>query len=134
MLGVVLLLMSAVAAYDFVMANLHSQAYFDSMHYSEPQRAYFTDYPWLPLAFWALGVWGSLVGAVALLARSRLAAPLLGLATLGQVGNQAISFGLLNRWQVIGVRGSLTDLGATLLIAAAWWFAVTAPTPGRRPR
>ncbi|MEE4199332.1 hypothetical protein [Erythrobacter sp.] len=50
------------------------------------QLNYFENIPAWAVAFWALGVWGSLLGAIALLFRSRLAVMLFAASIIGMLG------------------------------------------------
>lgn len=65
------LLWNAYGAFDYIMTQLDADAFMGN--FSAEERAYFTGFPAWHVAFWALGVWGSVVGSVLLLARSRWA-------------------------------------------------------------
>jgi hypothetical protein len=74
-------LWNAFGCYDFLMTNLKNEAYL--AQFSADQIAYFDSLPaWLTI-FWALGVWGGLIGAILLLMRSRHAVLAFGLSFLG---------------------------------------------------
>jgi hypothetical protein len=85
--GILSLLWNAFGCYDYLMTNLHNQAYLAA--FPADQLAYFDSLPSWLTAFWALGVWGGLAGALLLLARSRHAILAFGVSVLGIV----ISFG-----------------------------------------
>ena len=51
------------------MTQTRNEAYL--ANFTDPQRAYFESFPMWMEATWALGVWGGLLGALLLLARSR---------------------------------------------------------------
>ena len=69
--GVVSLLWNAFGCYDYTMTKLDGAAYMSGMGMSDEAITYMAQLPsWLTV-FWALGVWGSLLGSVLLLMRSR---------------------------------------------------------------
>jgi hypothetical protein len=79
--GVVSLAWNAMGAVDYVMTQTHNAAWLAAA--TPEQRAYFDHFPALMVAFWALGVWGALVGSVLLLARSRFAVTAFAVSLLG---------------------------------------------------
>ena len=79
--GVLSLLWNCIGAYDYTMTKTHNAAYLakvpaEVMAYIAAVPAWFT-------AFWALGVWGALLGSVLLLMRNRLAVPVFGASLAG---------------------------------------------------
>ena len=85
--GILALLWNAFGCYDYLMTNLHNQAYLAA--FPADQLAYWEGLPGWLTAFWALGVWGGLAGSLLLLARSRHAILAFGLSVVGIV----VSFG-----------------------------------------
>jgi len=85
--GILSLLWNAFGSYDYLMTNLRNEAYLAA--FPAEQLAYFDSLPGWLTAFWALGVWGGLAGALLLLARSRHAVLAFGLSVVGIV----VSFG-----------------------------------------
>jgi membrane protein insertase Oxa1/YidC/SpoIIIJ len=85
--GILALLWNAFGCYDYLMTMRADQAYL--AQFPADQLAYWDSLPTWLSAFWALGVWGGLVGAVLLLMRSRYAVWAFALSLLGIV----ISFG-----------------------------------------
>jgi hypothetical protein len=74
-------LWNAFGCYDFLMTNLKNEAYL--AQFTADQIAYFNSLPaWLTL-FWAVGVWGGLIGALLLLMRSRHSVLAFGLSLIG---------------------------------------------------
>ncbi len=74
LIGVTMLLLSLVGLADFVLANLHSQSYFNYMHYGSTQIAYFTTYPLALKMLWGVGVVMSVIALAMLLLQSRYTA------------------------------------------------------------
>jgi hypothetical protein len=60
---------NAFGAFDYVMTQTRNEAYL--ANFTDPQRTYFESFPLWMEATWAFGVWGGLLGALLLLARSR---------------------------------------------------------------
>lgn len=77
-IGIVTLIWNAFGVADYVMTQYDYAPYM--AQFSEDQRTYFDSFPAWVQAAWALAVWVSLAGSLALLMRSRLAATFLGLA------------------------------------------------------
>ncbi|PSL00423.1 hypothetical protein CLV30_11683 [Haloactinopolyspora alba] len=121
------LLLYAIGAYDYVQVLLENDSYFDAQGYGPEQVEYFTDYPRLPLFFWTANVASGLAVVVLLVLRSRWAVLAAATATQAQVYLQIITFGFMDRWNVLGVRLAVTDIVVLLLTAAVWLY-------GRRMR
>lgn len=89
-IGVVALLWNGFGAYDYTMTQTHNEAYLKM--YSPEQLAYIEGWPAWAVAGWATGVWGGVVGALLLLFRKKLAAPVFLASFLGAVVGHAYSF------------------------------------------
>ncbi|THD63532.1 hypothetical protein [Phenylobacterium sp.] len=73
--GVVSLLWNAFGGYDYTMSQLGGgEAYLRSMKLSDAQIAALHALPVWMTSDWAIGVWGSVLGSILLLARIRWAA------------------------------------------------------------
>jgi len=79
----IFLLYSLGAAFDYAMSFARGAEYFRASGMNEDQVAYFSQLPLWVLLGWTLSVWGGLLAALALLARSRLSRPLFGLSLVG---------------------------------------------------
>ncbi|MEI6642410.1 MAG: hypothetical protein WCL10_10260 [Novosphingobium sp.] len=86
--GVLSLLWNLFGCYDYLMSQLSPASYFASMGMSAESSAFMATLPAWLVAFWALGVWGSLVGSLLLLARSRHAVAAFALSLLGLAVSQ----------------------------------------------
>ena len=69
--GILALLWNAFGCYDYWMTVTANQAYL--AQYTADQLAYFNGLPSWLTAFWALGVWGGLIGSILLVMRNRYA-------------------------------------------------------------
>lgn len=86
--GGVSVLWNAFGATDYTMSQLRNRDYLGSAAESmgitvEQMIAYIDGFPGWMHAFWALGVWGALIGSILLLLRKRLAVWAFGLSLLG---------------------------------------------------
>lgn len=87
--GIVSLLWNAVGVVSYIMTELGQLA---SLGMTPEQIAYFEAFPAWATAFWALGVWGCLLGSILLLARSRHAVTAFGVSIVGLVGTAVFSY------------------------------------------
>ena len=76
LLAIVSLLWNGFGGYDYTMTQLRDPGYFammsEQMHASTAElHAFFDSFPAWASALWAIGVWGSVLGSILLLARSR---------------------------------------------------------------
>lgn len=81
--GILALLWNAFGCVDYVMTETGNAAYL--ANFPADQIAYFESLPGWLVAFWALGVWGGLAGAVLLLMRSRYSVWAFAASLLGAV-------------------------------------------------
>ena len=81
--GILSLLWNAFGCYDYLMTNLRNPAYLAA--FPADQLVYLDSLPSWLTAFWALGVWGGLAGALLLLARSRHAILAFAISVVGAV-------------------------------------------------
>ena len=87
-LGVVNLLWTAMGSFDFVMTNTQDDAYLSGMGLNAAQIAIYNATPiWMTVG-WAVGVFGGVIGAILLLMRKKLAAPVLAVSFVGAVASQ----------------------------------------------
>lgn len=86
LVGIVSLLWNSIGAIDYTMTKTRNMWYLKDMGgFTDAQIAYFDSFPAWAVGFWALGVWGALLGSLLLLLGNRhavtaFAASLVGLA------------------------------------------------------
>lgn len=85
--GILALIWNAFGCYDYLMTMTANEAYLSQ--FTADQIAYWDSLPGWLAAFWALGVWGGLAGALLLLIRSRYSIWAFALSLLGVI----VSFG-----------------------------------------
>lgn len=101
--GVLSLLWNAVGAFDYLATKLQLEFYMSE--YTEEQLAFFYGFPVWVTVFWALGVWGALVGSIGLLLRKKWAMWAFAVSVLGLVGTTIYSYGLSNGGEMMGSAG-----------------------------
>ena len=98
--GVVSLLWNAMGAFDYLMTQSRSDWY--QAQFTPEQLDYFYGFPIWADAAWALGVWGSVLGSLALLLRRSWAVWLFGLSIVGLVFTSIYNFVLTNGIELMG--------------------------------
>ncbi len=81
--GLLALLWNAFGCYDYLMTETANEAYL--ANFPADMVAYANSLPAWTTGFWALGVWGGLIGAVLLLMRSRYSVWTFALSLIGAV-------------------------------------------------
>jgi hypothetical protein len=89
LVAVVSLLWNGFGAYDYTMSHLQGETYYRQMGMSDAVIAFMDTYPSWMHAVWAVGVWGSALGAVLLILRSKWAFHAFAVSILGAIGNLA---------------------------------------------
>jgi hypothetical protein len=79
--GILALLWNAFGCYDYLMTVTANAAYLSN--YPPEALTYYNSLPSWLTGFWALGVWGGLLGSVLLLIRSRYSVWAFGLSFIG---------------------------------------------------
>jgi len=85
-------LWNAFGCYDYVMTETANADYMAM--FTETQRAYFQSFPAWMVAFWAIGVWGALLGSLLLLMRSRHAVTAFGASLVGLLVGTIYQYGM----------------------------------------
>ena len=80
------LLWNGFGGYDYTMSHLQGEAYYRQMGMPDAAIAALNAYPTWMHAVWAIGVWGSVLGSILLLLRSRWAFHSFALSSLGAIG------------------------------------------------
>lgn len=106
------LLWNAFGAVDYTLTKMRNPAYL--ANFPPEMMAAIDKFPAWMTIFWALGVWGSLLGSVLLLIRSRLAVTAFWLSLLGLAVSTA--------YQIFGdaLPGSMKTPGMLAMNALIW--------------
>jgi len=103
LVGVVTLLWNLMGAYDYLMTQTRNAAYM--ARFDQAQLDYFYGFPvWFEF-FWALAVWGGVLGSVLLLLRRRAAVGVFAVSFVSMVVTTVYSFGLSDGREVMGAAG-----------------------------
>ena len=114
--GVLSLLWNAMGCFDYLATKLRLDFYMSQ--FSEAQLEYFYSFPAWMSVFWALGVWGALIGSLALLFRSRWAVTLFALSLVGMIVSTVHTVFLSNGLEVMG--SGAAAFSAVIFIALAF--------------
>ena len=83
LVGILGFLWSSVGAYDYLMTQTQNEGYLSS--FTPEQLDFFYSFPTWVIAFWALAVWGGVLGTVLLLLRKRWAVGVLLVSLVSMV-------------------------------------------------
>jgi len=127
--GVLSLLWNFFGCLDYTMTNLKNAAWLAKM--SPDQLAYMNSLPGWLTAFWAIGLWGGLIGSILLLMRNRYAVWAFGLSLIGAV--VGIGYQLfLTKMPASMKQGGMGFMPWVIIIIAAvlYWYAMSAEKKG----
>lgn len=119
LVGILALLWNAVGAFDYVMTETRNEAYMGQ--FSPEQLEYFYGFPGWVVAFWAIAVWGSVLGSVLLLLRKRAAAPVFLVSFVAMIVTSFHNFVLTDGMEVMGGAGAVFS-GFIFLFALGLWL------------
>jgi hypothetical protein len=118
-ISIVSLLWNAMGAVDYTMTQTQNKEYLSQM--TPEQMEYITNFPAWSEAFWALGVWGSLLGSVLLLLRKKWAVGAFAVSLLGLLGTTIYQFGVADMPDSIKTSGNVA-FTATIWIVVLFLF------------
>lgn len=110
------LLWNAVGAFDYVMTQTQNEGYMSQ--FTAEQLEFFYGFPTWVVAFWALAVWGGVLGSILLLMRKSLAVPVFVVSLASMVVTTFQNYVLSDASEVIGAAG-IAFSGVIFLIAVA---------------
>ncbi|CAN0601692.1 unnamed protein product [Ectocarpus sp. 12 AP-2014] len=122
-IGIVTLIWNGFGAADYVMTQYDYAPYM--AQFTDEQRTYFNSFPTWVQAAWALAVWLSVAGSVALLARSRRAASFLGIALVCMAGSFTHNFFLadITMPDVVGSEAIWFTIVIIIVAILLWAYA-----------
>ena len=101
--GIIALLWNLMGVVDYLMTETHNEAWMSQ--YTPEQVEYSYSFPAWWVAFWALAVWGGLLGVVLLLLRKKLATPVLLVSLICMVVTAIYNYGFTAALDVMGMGG-----------------------------
>ena len=122
-IGIVTLIWNGFGAADYVMTQYDYAPYM--AQFTDAQRAYFSSFPTWVQAAWALAVWLSVAGSLALLFRSRLAAVFFGLALVCMAGSFTHNFFLadVTMPEIVGPEAIWFTIVIIIVAILLWAYA-----------
>jgi len=120
--GTLALLWDMMGAFDYLATQLKLEFYMSQ--FSEEQLAYFYGFPAWAVSGWALAVWGSLAGVVALLLRHKWSLWAFVISLAGMLVSSLYSFVFSNGAEIMGSGGVVFSmviwLVAIFLVVYSW--------------
>lgn len=120
LIGVLGTLWNLVGAYDYLMTQTRNDAYMSG--FTPEQLEYFYSFPSWAVAFWALAVWGAVLGTILLLLRKRVAATVLMVSFGSMVVVTLYSFVLSNGLEIMGGIVPVLFSVAVFIISLCLWL------------
>ena len=103
LVGILGLLWSLMGVVSFMLAEMNVEAVMS--RYPQQQRDYFTSFPLWAVAFWAIGVFGGVIGCLLLLLKKRAAFPVLLVSAIGAIVSNLGGLFLLGGMKVMQETG-----------------------------
>jgi hypothetical protein len=116
---VVAILWNAFAAYDYFMNKTGGDAYMKKAGMTDAQIAHMHAFPVWMTADWAIGVWGGLLGALLLLARTRYAFHVFVASLAAFVVMLVYTYVLSDGAKVMGQQGMIFNM---IILAGCLFF------------
>ncbi len=113
--GILALLWSGMGARDYLMTQTKNEAYMSK--FTPEQLEFFYGFPAWLTAFWAVAVWGGVLGCILLLLRRRVAAGVLSASFLAMIVTVIQNYFFDNGLEVMG--------GASALIFSCVIFLIS---------
>lgn len=121
LIGVLGLLWNAMGAFDYLMTETQNESYMGQ--FTPEQLEFFYGFPTWVVAFWAVAVWGGVLGAILLLLRKRLAVPVFLGSFLAMVVTSIHNFGLSNGLEVMEGTGLMFSILIFVFAFCLWLYA-----------
>jgi hypothetical protein len=105
LIGILGGLWNAMGVISFMLTQMKVEAVMSQ--FPPQQRQYFESFPLWAVAFWAIGVFGGVIGCLLLLLRNRLASPVLLASVIGTIVSNLGGLFLLGGMEVMRETGGL---------------------------
>ena len=105
LIGIIGGLWSAIGVLSFMLTQMNVEAVMS--RFPPQQREYFQSFPWWAVAFWAIGVFGGVIGCFLLLLENRLAFHVLVASVSGAIVSSLGGVFLLGGMEVMRETGAL---------------------------
>jgi hypothetical protein len=121
--GILSLLWNAYGGYDYVMSETGNLDYFKMNGMGAEEMAWVAALPAWSVACWAIGVWGSVLGSILLLLRSRFAAPVFLVSLVGALISFGYQFTADAPASMHAGLAAIAPVVITIMIVAQWYYA-----------
>ncbi len=119
--GTVTLLWNVMGAFDYVLTETRNESYMGA--FTPEQLEFFYGFPTWVVAFWAIAVWGGLLGSGLLLLRKSLAFPVFVASFVSMSITAIRNYGLSNAFDVLGVGGLIFSVLIFLVALGLVFYA-----------
>ncbi len=116
LVGIVGFLWSSIGVLSFMLVQMNVEAVMSQ--YPPEQREYFESFPLWAVAFWAIGVFGGVLGCLLLLLKNRLAVHVLFASVTGAIVSNLGGLFLLGGMEAMGGAGALGFAVFIIIFAA----------------
>lgn len=116
LIGIIGCLWSSMGVVSFILTQMRVEAVMS--RFPPQQRAYFESFPWWTVAFWAISVFGGVIGSLLLLLKNRLAFHLLLASVIGAIVFNLGGVFLLGGMDVMRDTGGLGLTAVPIVFAA----------------
>ncbi len=116
LMGIVGGLWSVIGVISFMLTQMNVEAVMS--RFPPQQREYFESFPLWAVAFWAIGVFGGVIGSLLLLLKNRLAFPVLLASVIGVAVCNLGGLFLLGGMEVMRATGALGLTVFPVIVAA----------------
>lgn len=116
LIGIIGGLWSSMGVLSFVLTQMSVEAVMS--RFPPQQREYFESFPLWAVAFWAIGVFGGVIGSLLLLLKNRLAFHALLASVIGVIVSNLGGLFLLGGMEVMGEAGALGFTVFPVIVAA----------------
>jgi hypothetical protein len=121
LVGVLAFLWDSMGAFDYLMTQTQNESYMS--RFTPEQLEFFYGFPTWVVAFWAIAIWGGLLGAVLLLLRRRLAVPVLLGSFLAMTITAIHNFLLSNGLEIMGGSDLVFSVVIFVFALGLWLYA-----------
>jgi hypothetical protein len=112
---------NSVGAFDYLMTQTQNEAYMGQ--FTPEQLEYFYSFPpWL-VSFWALAVWGGVLGSILLLFRKKWAVPVFLVSLVSMVVTSFYNFGFTDGLERMGTVGAIFSAVIFVIAVGLWLYA-----------
>ncbi len=113
--GVLAVLWNSMGAFDYLMTQTRNEGYMSQ--FTPEQLEFFYGFPWWVVSFWAIAVWGSVLGSVLLLLRKRWAVEVFAVSFVAMVVTTIHNYLLAGGLEIMGGVGPILFSAVIFLVA-----------------